>query len=152
MSGPSPKGATVSVRSTNSGRRDYHAPDSTDMPSLPQPHEIVPAHRAGHTPGGTIFDSVDPRFDEEFMRRLRARRRDGLHTLIRLPRRRGRRPATADDPSVGQGGEPEPVCGLVVGRARELSAKARVLVAQHEQFGVLCRLAAKRTDGRTAAS
>jgi hypothetical protein len=55
----------------DSGRQEYQAPNTTDMPSLPQPHEIVPARRAERIDGGTLFDSVDPRFDEEFMRQLR---------------------------------------------------------------------------------
>lgn len=63
--------ALAATVANDSGRQEYHAPDTTDLPSLPQPHEIVPARRAERTEGGTLFDSVDPRFDEEFMRQLR---------------------------------------------------------------------------------
>ncbi|WP_246107765.1 hypothetical protein [Saccharothrix saharensis] len=47
----------------------------------------------------------------------------------------------------GQGGEPEPIGGLVMDRTHELSAQDRVLVPQDEQFGVLHRLAARSTAG-----
>lgn len=55
----------------DNGRRDYRAPEVSGMPSLPQPHEVVPDRRAEHIKGGTLFNSIDPRFDEEFMRQLR---------------------------------------------------------------------------------
>jgi hypothetical protein len=42
----------------------------------------------------------------------------------------------------GQCGEPEPIRGLIADRTRQLPAKDRVFVPQHEQFGILRCLAA----------
>jgi hypothetical protein len=44
----------------------------------------------------------------------------------------------------GQGGEPEPLCGLVADWARQLSAEYRVLLSQHEKLRVLRRLTAEQ--------
>ncbi|WP_141983520.1 hypothetical protein [Saccharothrix saharensis] len=63
--------ALAETVANDSGRRDYRAPQVDGMPSLPESHEVIPDRRAKHTPGGTLFDSVDPRFDEEFLRQLR---------------------------------------------------------------------------------
>jgi len=51
-------------------------------------------------------------------------------------------PPTIHQP--GEGGEPEPIGGLVADRTRKLSAQDRILVLQHEQLGVLHHLAAQQ--------
>lgn len=59
-------------------------------------------------------------------------------------------PPTAATYQPGQGGEPEPVRGLVTYRGRQLSPKDCVLVSQHKQLGVLRQLAMQlhRWDGQ----
>lgn len=51
---------------------------------------------------------------------------------------------------LGQGGEPEPVRGLVADQARQLPAKHRVLVSQHKKLRILRGLVAEqhRWDGQ----
>jgi hypothetical protein len=60
------------------------------------------------------------------------------------------RPPAAAIYQPGQAGEPEPVRGFVTYRGRQLSPKDRVLVSQHEQFGVPRQLATQqhRWDGQ----
>lgn len=55
----------------------------------------------------------------------------------------------------GEGGQPDPVRGILADRVAELTAQHRILMPEYEQFGVLGRVAVQQypwTDSSLRAS